>query len=254
MCNGKQCGDDGCGGNCGERASGSLCVTSTGQCQVFADCQHDAPKCLPACGAGEFCGSDCSCHEAAAAMPDLVLNKDRLSSEILFDSVDVSEASCSWIEQCVDCLGKRKMMRFSVEALNPGQATLTVPPPPERPDLFTFSDCHGHYHFLGFAAYSLLDKDGKTIATGRKQAYCMEDTEQIAFGPNIPCTKRYNCEEQGIQAGWSDLYGNTLDCQWLDVTDVPAGDYFLEVSLNPSHSFEEVSFTNTSARVPVTIP
>jgi len=22
------------------------------------------------------------------------------------------------------------------------------------------------------------------------------------------------------QAGWSDLYGNTLDCQWLDITDV----------------------------------
>ena len=39
--------------------------------------------------------------------------------------------------------------------------------------------------------------------------------------------KEYDCSNQGIQAGWSDLYGNSLDCQWLDVTDVPPGDYFL---------------------------
>ena len=60
--------------------------------------------------------------------------------------------------------------------------------------------------------------------------------------------------DQGIQAGWSDLYGNTLDCQWLDITDLPAGDYQLKVSLNPSREIQEVTFDNNTAVVPVKIP
>jgi hypothetical protein len=99
----------------------------------------------------------------------------------------------------------------------------------------------------------LLDKDGNTVLTGRKQAYCMEDTQQIALGPNVGCSKLYTCEDQGIQAGWSDLYGNTLDCQWLDITNTPPGDYFIQVVLNPGRQFEEVSFDNNTAKVPVTI-
>ncbi|UQA63498.1 hypothetical protein E8A73_002150 [Polyangium aurulentum] len=252
-CKGKQCGDDGCGGECGTCAEGSLCVPATAKCQVFADCNHEQPACDPPCGAGEFCGVDCSCHAADAKMPDLVIDEQRLANEILFDSLDVTESSCAFIEQCVGGTGTRKLLRFSVEAKNQGQATLTVPPPPERPDLFIFSPCHGHYHFSGFASYALLDKEGKEIVTGRKQAYCMEDTQQIAFGPNVGCDKVYSCEDQGIQAGWSDLYGNTLDCQWLDITDVPPGDYSIRVVLNPGRTFEEVSLDNNTATVPVKI-
>jgi hypothetical protein len=252
-CKDKQCGDDGCGGECGTCAEGSLCVPATAKCQVFADCNHDRPQCDPPCGAGEFCGVDCGCHAADAKMPDLVIDEQRLANEILFDSIDVTESSCAFIEQCVGGTGKRKLLRFSVEAKNQGQATLTVPPPPERPDLFIFSPCHGHYHFSGFASYALLDKAGKEVVTGRKQAYCMEDTQQIAFGPNVGCDKVYSCEDQGIQAGWSDLYGNTLDCQWLDITDVPPGDYSIRVVLNPGRTFEEVSLDNNTSTVPVTI-
>ncbi|MSP60807.1 MAG: hypothetical protein EXR72_10790 [Myxococcales bacterium] len=73
--------------------------------------------------------------------------------------------------------------------------------------------------------------------------------------PDLVVNKiRLLCDNQGIQAGWSDLYGNALDCQWLDVTGIPSGNYQLRVSLNPSHAFEEASFDNNTATVPVTIP
>ena len=42
------------------------------------------------------------------------------------------------------------------------------------------------------------------------------------------------CSDQGIQAGWADVYGAHLDCQWIDVTDVPAGIYTLEIEVNPA--------------------
>lgn len=254
QCSGRQCGDDGCGGQCGTCPEGRLCVRATGTCETFPECNHLRPTCSPACGPSEFCGTDCACHPVSAPLPDLVVDANRLRDEILFDYVDVNEYSCSWVEQCVEGVGRRRLLRFSVEALNQGQATLTVPPPPERPDLFTFSPCHAHYHFSGFASYVLLDRQGKTLLTGRKQAYCMEDTQRITSGPGIGCNKRFNCEFQGIQRGWSDLYGNTLDCQWLDITHLPPGDYYLQVSLNPARAFQELTFDNNTATVPVTIP
>jgi hypothetical protein len=82
----------------------------------------------------------------------------------------------------------------------------------------------------------------------------MEDTQRVVDGPSVQCSKQFNCEEQGIQRGWSDLYGNTLDCQWLDITDVPPGDYRIQVTLNPSRALQEVTLDNNIASVPVTIP
>jgi hypothetical protein len=35
---------------------------------------------------------------------------------------------------------------------------------------------------------------------------------------------------------------------------VPSGDYVLEVRLNPGKGFEEITFDNNAASVPVTIP
>jgi hypothetical protein len=253
-CDGKECGDDGCGGTCGSCPGQALCVSATGTCQTFAACDHLRPTCEPGCAATEFCGTDCQCHAVNEPQPDLILDVDRLRNEILFDTVFVTANSCARFEECVTGTGERRVLRFSVEAVNQGMATLTVPPPADRPDLFTFSPCHGHYHFSGFAAYELLDGEGKTVLTGRKQAYCMEDTQRVVSGPDVPCSKKYNCDEQGIQRGWSDLYGNTLDCQWLDITGVAPGDYRLQVTLNPARAFQEASLDNNTASVPVTIP
>jgi hypothetical protein len=250
----RTCGDDGCGGSCGACTGDALCVAQTGSCETFAACDHAKPTCAGGCPAASFCGTDCACHSIDEPLPDLVVNRQRLADEILFDTIDVRESSCSYVEQCVGGLGERRVLRFSVEAVNQGQATLRVDPPEERPDLFLFSACHGHFHFGGFASYALLDRGGQVVVQGRKQAYCMEDTIQVAQGPEVGCSKVFDCYNQGIQAGWSDLYGNTLDCQWLDITGVPAGDYQLQVSLNPNQAFQEVSFDNNTATVPVTIP
>lgn len=248
------CGDDGCGDTCGTCAGDAVCVDATGTCETFPECDHESPACDGGCEDDQFCGTDCACHDLDAPLPDLVVDADRLADEILFSTETFTEASCAVAEGCVGGTGERRLLRFSVEAVNQGQVTLTVPPPAERPDLFQFSACHGHYHFNGFAEYALEVEDGTVIAPGRKQAYCMEDTEQVLEGPGIGCVKEFDCENQGIQAGWSDLYGNALDCQWLDITDVKPGDYFLRVTVNPNLAFEEISVDNNTARVPVTIP
>jgi hypothetical protein len=254
QCNGRKCGDDGCGGSCGTCKTGELCVTETGACKSFPTCNHELPTCKTNCSSRQFCGVDCECHDVRDAMPDLVVDRTRLQNEILLDTLDVSPTSCTIAEQCVGAPGVRKLLRFSVEAVNQGQGDLEVPSPAKRPDLFAFSGCHGHYHFSGFAQYRLLDIAGHVVQLGKKLAYCMEDTVQVMEGPGVSCTKQYDCENQGIQAGWSDLYGNSLDCQWLDVTDVPPGLYNLEVTVNPTRAFPEETFDNNTTTVPVVIP
>ena len=252
-CQGRDCGDDGCGGSCGTCTGGQLCASEMGKCRTYADCDHAKPVCKTPCSSTQYCGTDCECHRNVDPRPDLIVHRDRLAGEVVQQTQTFSPESCAVFEGCVGGTGPRKLLRFTVEAVNQGVAKLAVPDPKTRPDLFQFSPCHGHYHFKGFATYALLDLAGNVVVTGLKQAYCMEDSEQVLLGPNIACTPQSSCDDQSISAGWADVYGNDLDCQWIDVTNVAPGNYQLEVRLNPSRIFEEASFDNNAARVPVTV-
>jgi hypothetical protein len=71
-------------------------------------------------------------------------------------------------------------------------------------------------------------------------------TEFFVSGP-------YTCSEQGISSGWSDVYGNDLDCQWLDVTGLEPGDYQLYIAVNSERLFHEMSFENNDATIQLTL-
>lgn len=45
-------------------------------------------------------------------------------------------------------------------------------------------------------------------------------------------TGQYGCGNMGISAGCGDIYGAGLSCQWIDVTDVEDGTYYLIVRAN----------------------
>ena len=48
--------------------------------------------------------------------------------------------------------------------------------------------------------------------------------------------------------GWS------LDCSWIDITDVAAGTYVLYIKFNPDKVFMELDFNNNEGKATVTIP
>ena len=155
-------------------------------------------------------------------------------------------------ERCVGGPGIRKLLRFDVVVHNRGNEDLIVGNPKELPDLFVYSACHRHYHFKGAALYELLDTSGKLVKTGRKQGFCVEDT--LPSDLNNAPPKRYDCKFQGIQVGWADWYPAALDCQWIDITDLPPGPYVLHVFWNPNRLMAETSLDNNEGSVPITIP
>jgi hypothetical protein len=204
----------------------------------------------------------------ARAFVDAELDGDALSSSVVLDYETFAEpgkpvpldmiapisGNCVLdpSEQCVGGPGIRKLLRFDVQVHNRGDEDLVVGDPRAQPHLFQYSACHGHFHFAQASLYELLDESGEVVATGRKQGFCLEDTNPSSPATQTP--RRFNCEFQGIQVGWSDVYAAELDCQWIDVTDLPAGDYTLHVLWNPEGLISETTMDNNEAFVPVTIP
>jgi hypothetical protein len=195
---------------------------------------------------------------AAAApaddLPDLVLDLPTLRTS--FEELSFPPTACELqaADRCVDAAGARKLLRFSVFALNRGGDLVLGTPRPDDP-MWVFSACHNHYHFETFAHYEIRSTDGSgTTWEGQKRSFCVEDS--LVADPTVPHQRKYCCDRtcnstQGLQHGWGDLYPDTLPCQWIDVTDVPPGDYQLCVQLNFAHKLPESDYTNDGGCVPV---
>src|SRR5262249_48116508 len=115
---------------------------------------------------------------SACPLPDLQVNQDRVRSSLEFTSESFSTDSCEIMEGCVGGPGMRKLLRFEVQTPNLGTADFALGDPNNNP-LFTFSQCHQHFHLRGYARFRILDAQGTTVVTGRKQAFCLIDVQRI---------------------------------------------------------------------------
>ena len=59
----------------------------------------------------------------------------------------------------------------------------------------------------------------------------------------------------GIPRGRTDLYAASLDCQWIDITDIKPGCWYTyTVCTNIGRSIFEMSFDNNCLSMPLYIP
>jgi hypothetical protein len=238
-------------------------VTDPGLLQVVLEVEEAPPA--PAvcaddlqCSAGQVCciaGLVGSCLTlepgAACPLPDLTISAESALASLSVKSEFFALDSCAVKEACVAHPGQRRLLRFSTTTPNIGEIDLVLGDPASGKG-FEYGACHGHYHFTGYARYELLDSTGSVVADGRKQAFCLLDSEPVGL-PGAAATPRYHCGFQGLQRGWADTYADNLDCQWLDVTDVPDGQYSLRLSVNPDRILPESDFSNNVVEIPVTI-
>jgi hypothetical protein len=144
---------------------------------------------------------------------------------------------------------------------------------------------HGHFHLEGYATYRLLQnvggtpgaqviRDDGTPAIGDKVGFCLVNILQSFLLPNgqssstlpgydpqgsqtLPSNNGQpltTCGfQQGIHVGHADVYNAIYDGQWVDVTGVPNGDYFLEITLDALNVILESDDSNNTMAVPVTL-
>ena len=120
---------------------------------------------------------------------------------------------------------------------------------------FTYHAGHGHTHFDDFAQYHLRavtpgNGVGDIVVSGDKTSFCLLDSVEIVPGPD-PVDPYDTCTptRQGISVGWADIYHKSLPDQWIDITGVPDGTYWLEVVTDPDNHMLESNESNNAERV-----
>uniref|UniRef100_A0A667XDV6 Lysyl oxidase homolog n=1 Tax=Myripristis murdjan TaxID=586833 RepID=A0A667XDV6_9TELE len=180
-------------------------------------------------------------------LPDLVPDPYYIQAASYIQRVQMYALRCAAEENClssVSDLDYRVLLRFPQRVKNQGTADfLPVKPRHE----WEWHSCHQHYHSMeAFSNYDLLDiSTGRKVAEGHKASFCLEDT---SCDPGI--RRRFACtaHTQGLGPGCYDTYHANIDCQWIDITDVPPGNYVLKVTVNPSQLVQESDFSNNEVR------
>ncbi|MCA1708001.1 MAG: hypothetical protein LC808_33890 [Actinobacteria bacterium] len=218
--------------------------------------------------------------------PDLIINAQKLNSATL-ETRTFTPSDCAVAEGQVGGTGPRRLLVFPYSTPNMGPGSLIIgdPQDPVNAPLFEWGACHGHWHFKKYAAYrlwtppefarfeqlraanpntltdDLIAANNLRPTVGTKRGFCVID---VAVAPEYRGTRdprTYTAcgygttlhGNQGISVGWADTYGRLLEGQWIDVTNVPDGDYVLEVETNAQHAFQEGSYTNNFASKPVKV-
>lgn len=130
--------------------------------------------------------------------------------------------------------------------------------------VFLYHPTHNHFHFGAWAQYSIRavlpgDAVGPVLRLGGKTSFCLLDSTRYT-GPEpllAPEAARTfttcNDDAQGIGVGWEDLYARTLPDQWIDITGLAPGEYWLESVVDPENHVEEVNESNNVAYYKLTI-
>ncbi|GJM36536.1 MAG: hypothetical protein DHS20C18_55370 [Saprospiraceae bacterium] len=159
--------------------------------------------------------------------PDLLVREDVLISSLFLDTEN-SNDPCLIEEQCMAGYGLRQVLKFSTRIENIGEEDYFIGQPSSDPGgiQFTWNNCHNHWHYDGYAEYLLFDSEGNRVPAGFKNGFCVLDLGCM-WG-----SAQYGCSVMGISAGCYDEYWSGLSCQWIDVTDVPDGNYTFVTRVN----------------------
>jgi len=128
---------------------------------------------------------------------------------------------------------------------------------------FRYNPDGDHMESNGWVAYrirQLLPENGVgpiLINDGKFSVRITSTTLYDGTLPNVPPPSQRIFGVNGIQGisvGYTDLYPRFLEDQWVDITGLPAGDYWLEMEVDPGRQLLESNEENNIARIIVSIP
>lgn len=142
--------------------------------------------------------------------------------------------------------GTHRLLCFDFLTHNVGTADLVVGSPAEHPEWFVESQSHGHFHLKDFNEFALFDLAGNPVVAGAKQAFCLMDS--VHPSPWGPAEAQFgDCNtNQGISAGWADLYSKSLPCQFIVVDGVADGTYVMRSTTNAQRIVPERTYADNT--------
>lgn len=160
------------------------------------------------------------------------------------------EEDCEVLDGCT-VPGNNRLLSLSFNIANRGAADLILGNPEESPYATNFA-CNRTKVFYGLHRYVLKNSKGQIVKTAEPGEHCLRD--DLRENSKAKTNALYSCSlTQGLQAGWLYESTNTLACHFLDISDVAAGAYTLEIVTDPNDYILETVETNNTARIPVTI-
>jgi Lysyl oxidase len=112
---------------------------------------------------------------------------------------------------------------------------------------------HRHWHYKGFVRYQLRSaSDLSVVRPDNKAGFCLADP---MYAPDYCGSMKPEAltVDEGMGAGTTDYYNPNLEGQYIDVTDVPPGDYWLVHWVNSAKEICETDYTNNAAAVKITL-
>jgi hypothetical protein len=127
--------------------------------------------------------------------------------------------------------------------------------------IYETADGHNHWHLMKVARYSLWNESRTAeVAPGQKVGFCLYDVVSVSGAPVVdpsfyegPVVRW--CEvgnpqatqlRMGISAGYQDVYDKSLTYQWVDVSDVQPGVYWVAAQIDPENVVVESNEANNT--------
>jgi hypothetical protein len=163
-----------------------------------------------------------------------------------FEYALFDESDCR-LQKCVGGPGPRRLLRFPLEVVNRGVGPIILALA-DAPGVRRVA-CDGSLFLDDFLRYEIIDAELARRASG---------VGDVAFSCQRSATAHssspFDCEMIGLEAHSYRSYSSDADCQWVDVTTLPPGEYTLRVSVNADWRLAEQDFGNNVLERSVVIP
>ncbi len=176
--------------------------------------------------------------------PDLLPDHNYLVNSMYMNNSHVA-TNCEIQEDCVLGFGTRELLAYGVLIWNLGNQPYYPGTPTTNPDGYQWAPCHGHYHYIGFAESYLYDDQFQQVDFARKTSYAVVNTN---------CMPGASGAGPALAPGCGDAYPAGYACQWVDVTDLDTGNYYLVLRVNGPQipdflGHVETTFDNNATQV-----
>jgi lysyl oxidase/fibronectin type III domain protein len=132
---------------------------------------------------------------------------------------------------------------------------------PTPATMFYSGDGHNHWHVFGLQDFKLAFQatPNDRIATGVKTGFCFWDNVNLSNAPRF-YTGATECHQQtdgtvpmGLSVNWGDKYPWNIAFQYIDISQLPNGNYCLTITADPRGEFIEASNANNSVQTLIDI-